>query len=354
MTSEPRARERATIEDVARAASVSRQTVSNVVNAPERVAPETLERVRREIARLGFRPSRAAQQLKKERAGAWALEIDSRGFGRLGAVLDSFLVSLTTGSRRHGSHIVPFTAPDPADPIPSYEDLVASRIADGFVLTDTRHGDPRPAWLEANQVPYAAFGRVWDDPTVTSWVDVDGASGVDAAVRHLAHQGYNRIGFLGWPEGSPVGDDRRAGWAGATAELGLAHPEWNATAHQVLESASAAAGPLIDVLGRGGALVCASDALALGAWRVLIERGMRPGPDFGLVGFDDTDIADALDLTSLRQPLDEVADHVLHMLGIGAAPHAAATPGLLLIPELVVRSSSNPRGRPHEPEREVT
>jgi DNA-binding LacI/PurR family transcriptional regulator len=318
--------------------------VSNVVNAPDRVAPDTLERVQREIARLGFRPSRAAQQLKKERAGAWGVEIDSLGFGRLGAVLDSFLVSLTIGSRRHGSHIVPFAASDPQDPIPSYEDMVASRIADGFVLTDTRHDDPRPAWLDAHGVPYAAFGRVWDDPSVTSWVDVDGCSGVATAVHHLAHQGYERIGFLGWPEGSPVGDDRRSGWARATAELGLAHLEWAAATHQVVESACAAAGPLIDALGRGAALVCASDALALCAWRVLMERGMRPGTDFGLVGFDDTDVARALDLTSLRQPLDEAADHVLYLLGIGAEPHATATRGVLLSPELVIRSSSKPAG----------
>lgn len=318
--------------------------MSNVVNAPERVAAGTLERVQREIVRLGFRPSRAAQQLKKERAGAWGLEINSHGFGRLGAVLDSFLVALTAASRRHGSHIVPFIAPDPASPIPSYQDLVASRIADGFVLTDTRHHDPRPPWLDANQVPYAAFGRVWDDPSVTSWVDVDGASGIAAAVRHLADQGYERIGFLGWPEGSPVGDDRHSGWARATAELGIAHPEWCATTGQLVDSASAAAAPLIDALGRGGALVCASDALALGAWKVLTERGMRCGADFGLVGFDDTDIANALDLTSLRQPLDEVADHILHLLGTGAAPHAAAARGLLLGPELVIRSSSHPAG----------
>lgn len=337
-------RPRATINDVARAASVSRQTVSNVVNSPDRVAPGTLERVEREIARLGFRPSRAAQQLKQERAGAWGLEINSHGFGRLGAILDTFLISLTTASRRHGSHIVPFTAPDPARPVSSYEDLVARRIADGFVLTDTRHDDPRPAWLDANHVPYAAFGRVWDDPSVTSWVDVDGAAGVDAAVRHLAHQGYERIGFLGWPEGSPVGDDRRSGWARATEALGLAHPEWSAGTQQVLQSATAAAASLIDALGRGGAIVCASDTLALGAWQVLTERGLRCGPDFGLVGFDDTDLAEALGLTSLHQPLDEVADHVLHLLGIGAVPHAPAAHGLLLSPELVIRSSSTPAG----------
>ena len=198
---------------MARAASVSRQTVSNVVNAPERVAPDTLARVQAQIEILGFRPNRAAQSLKQERAGAWGLELNSAGFGRLGSIIDTFLIELTGGASVRGSHVVPFTAPDPTAPIPSYERLVASRVADGFVLTDTRRNDPRPGWLDAHHVPYAAFGRVWDDPSITSWVDVDGASGIEAAVHHLAAQGYEKIGYLGWPEGSPVGDDRRSGWA---------------------------------------------------------------------------------------------------------------------------------------------
>ena len=328
---------------MARAASVSRQTVSNVVNAPERVAADTLARVQAQIEILGFRPNRAAQSLKQERAGAWGLELNSAGFGRLGSIIDTFLIELTGGASVRGSHIVPFTAPDPTAPIPSYERLVASRVADGFVLTDTRRHDPRPAWLDAHHVPYAAFGRVWDDPSITSWVDVDGASGIEAAVHHLAAQGYDKIGYLGWPEGSPVGDDRRSGWVRATTQLGLANPEWQAVSPQALEPASRAAAGLIDALGRGGALVCASDGLALGAWRVLAERGLTPGADLGLVCFDDTDIAQALDLSSLHQPLAQVADRVLHVLGARSASRDPAG-GLLLPPELVVRSSSNPAG----------
>lgn len=317
--------------------------MSNVVNAPERVAPSTLAKVQAEISRLGFQPSRAAQTLKQERAGAWGLELSPSGFGRLGAILDTFLVELTTGASTRGSHVVPFTATDPADPIPAYERLVASRVVDGFVLTDTRRDDPRPAWLDAHHVPYAAFGRVWDDPSITAWVDVDGASGVEAAVHHLAAEGYERIGYLGWPVGSPVGDDRRSGWVRATTELGVAHPGWQATSPQALEPASRAAADLVDRLGPGAAIVCASDALALGAWRVLVERGLEPGRDVGLVCFDDTDIAQALDLSSLHQPLDQVADRVLHVLGARSASRDPAG-GLLLPPELVVRSSSKPAG----------
>lgn len=354
MTSHSVVGRRATIVDVARAADVSRQTVSNVVNAPERVAPQTLARVRREIERLGFRPSRAARTLKQERAGAWGLELNSHGFGQLGAILDVFLVELTTRSRRHDSHLVPFTAPDPLRPLPAYDDLVASRIADGFVLTDTRRDDPRPAWLLDRGIPFAAFGRIWDDASITTWVDVDGAAGVTAAVEHLVSQGFDRIGFLGWPDGSPVGDDRRSGWTRATAALGIEHAEWQATSEQRLDTAAAAAATLIDTIGPGGALVCASDALAVGAWEVLLERRLRPGADFALVGFDDTDIARALALSSLRQPLGDVADGVLHMLGGGSATRAASAEGLLLPPELVIRASSTPAGDRSKPERGTT
>ena len=352
MTSEHRANQRATINDVANAAGVSRQTVSNAVNAPDRVAPDTLERVLAEIDRLGFRPSRAAKTLKQERAGALGIELNSLGFGRLGAVIDSFLVELTTRSRRHDAYVVPFTAKDPVNPLDAYEDIVASRIADGFVLTDTRHNDPRPAWLADRSIPFASFGRVWDDPTVTTWVDVDGAAGVSDAVRHLVEAGFERIGWLGWPDGSPVGDDRRSGWLRTTEELGVAHPEWQGHAEQRFEAAAAAAAPLIDRLGRGGALVCASDALAVGAWKVLLERGITPGTDFGLVGFDDTDLAPAIGLTTLRQPLPDVAETVLHMLGSGTPTHAVSTHGVLLTPQLVVRASSTPAGdRTHPKEK---
>ena len=343
MTTERASRDRARIVDVARAASVSRQTVSNAVNQPHKVAPDTLERVRREIARLGFRPSRAARTLRQERAGAWGLELNSLGVGRLGSILDVFLVHLTSDSRHHDSHVVPFTAADNGDPIPAYEDMLASRIADGFVLTDTRHGDPRPGWLRANGVPFASFGRIWDDPTEANWVDVDGAAGVEAGVRHLVDAGFDRVGFLGWPVGSPVGDDRRLGWARATAELGVVHPDWHATSAQGLADAAAAVAPLIDAVGRGGAVVCASDVLAVGAWQVLVERGWTVGVDFALVGFDDTDLAASLQLTSLRQPLASVADQVLHLLGSwGTEPPSPH--GLLLTPELVIRASSSPAG----------
>lgn len=330
---------RATLVEVAAAAGVSRQTVSNVLNAPQRVAPGTRERVRSEIARLGFRPNTAAQALRRRRAAALGLQVGSPDGHSLGTLTEPFLYDLTVAARARDVHVVTFSAADADDPTAEYEHLLGVRAVDGFLLTDTRHDDPRPSWLRGHDVPFASFGRVWDEPEVCEWVDVDGRAGVAAGVHHLVAQGYRSVAFLGWPAGSPVGDDRREGWRSACEALGLPTEGLEATTTQDVHDAAAAALPLLDRTGEGGALVCASDTLALGAWTALRERGLRPGADVGVVGFDDSALASAFDLTSLRQPLAQIATTMVSLL-TQDVPAAPPRDGALLQPTVVERSSS--------------
>ncbi len=326
---------RPTIVDVAEAAGVSRQTVSNALNRPDKVASETLERVLREIERLRFTPHASAQQLRRRRASAYGFEVNPSGHRRLGHILDEFLVQLTVSAPSHASHLVAF-APDPDDVIAGYQQILASGLVDGFVLADTRHADPRPPWLLERNVPFVSFGRLWDLPELTRWVDVDGRAGVLQAVRHLAEAGYAQIGWLGWPTGSPVGDDRRQGWADGISGLGVSGDAPTAEAVQDLDEATGAAARLLDRLGPDAAVVCASDLLALGVLRAARNRGLEPGRDVGVVGFDDTDVAAAMQLTSVHQPVAEAARSAWDML-VGPV----STPGpVLLEPFLTVRASS--------------
>lgn len=333
---------RSTIVDVAKAANVSRQTVSNVLNRPERVAPDTLDRVQREIDRLRFTPHVSAQQLRRQRASAYGFEVNPSGHRRMGHVLDEFLVELTGAAPAHGSHLVTF-APDPDDVVAGYRTTLSSGLVDGFVLADTRHDDPRPDWLLAHDVPFVSFGRIWDRPDLDRWVDVDGRAGVRLAVEHLLASGYEQIGFLGWPEGSPVGDERRGGWADALTEAGLDVSAPAEESVQDIDEATVAAERMLDRLGAHAAIVCASDLLALGAMRAVRNHGRRPGLDVGLVGFDDTDVAEALQISSVHQPVAQAARLAWDLL---LAP-ADERPGpVLLEPSLTVRATSVRSGPP--------
>lgn len=318
--------EKVTIATVAERAGVSRQTVSNVINTPEVVRPETRDRVREAITSLGYRVNQAARQMRTGRSKLIAVRIEPARDGINGSVLDRFLHGLTDAAGVAGYRVMLYTAADDAGEIATYDELLTAYDLDGFVLTSTHHGDPRTSWLAERGVPFVTFGRPWGAPDTHSWVDVDNAAGTAAATRRLRESGHTRIGFLGWPAGSGVGDARRAGWTSAMAGL----PRSEEAADDGVDSGAAAAARLPDDI---TAVVCASDSLALGAMRAL--------PGRAVVGFDDTAVAQAVGLTSVSQPLAEAAARCLELLVELLDGHAPNHPiHLLLPPSLVLRRTA--------------
>jgi DNA-binding LacI/PurR family transcriptional regulator len=329
--------DRATLGSVAARAGVSRQTVSNVLNAPDLVRSDTAARVKRAIDELGYRPHRAAQQLRTRRSHLLGLRAERvPGAG----VFDRFLHAVTDAVTALDYRVMLFTAVDDDDEIAQYTDLVGRWALDGFLLTSTHPGDRRTAHLARIGVPCVTFGRPWDDTEHHPWVDVDGAAGTRRATEHLIERGHRHIGFLGWPEGSAVGDDRLSGWRSALEDAELPTPAPGRCPNDVTEGRRAAAA----LLDRSAptALVCVSDALALGAMAELSARGLRPGVDVAVVGFDDTDSAQTVGLSSIAQPLVGVAEACGRLLVGGLSGRSAGEVDghVLLAPELIVRGSS--------------
>jgi DNA-binding LacI/PurR family transcriptional regulator len=329
---------RTTIVDVARAAGVSRQTVSNAINSPDRVKPDTLAKVLQVVDDLNYRPSSAARTLRHQRAGAVGTELNAVT-DRPSDLALPFLTALTLSATRHACHMVPFASPEAFPLLNGYQEMVRRRLVDAFILTDTHPGDPRPEWLERAGIPYASFGRIYDDPSCGRWADVDGAEGTNMAVAHLAERGYRTVGFLGWPAGSAVGDDRRLGWLQGVKQHGVsAGPEGSAP--QSLPEAFVAAESILGGLAVGDAVVCASDVLALGVHQAALARGWKPGLDIGITGFDGSSTAHLHGITTLAQPLDDIAEHLLSLVHDQLAGAPAAHQGALLVPTLDINDST--------------
>jgi len=335
--------DRPTLESVAAQAQVSRQTVSNVINAPHLVKPETLQRVQDAISDLRYRPHRAARQLRTRRSHVIGLRLEPVRDGINGAVLDRFLHALAECTQEQGYRIELFTAADDASEIAQYEEMLESTDVDAFVLTSTHLGDPRTRWLTDRAMPFVTFGRPWGSPDDVSdhpWVDVDGAAGTRAAARHLLDIGHRRIAFVGWPPGSGVGDDRLAGWRETVTRAGLPDRDVGALHETVVDSVAngaTATRRLLELAEPPTAVICASDSLALGA----LTATAAEHTDVAIIGFDDTPVAAAVGLSSVAQPLDEVARHAFALLHHQLEPLAEGhrlDPHRLLTPSLVVRS----------------
>lgn len=369
-----------TLASVAAAAGVSRQTVSNVLNAPDRVAPQTRSRVQAAIDALRYRPNRVARSLRTRTSRLLGYCVQPAAAGVLNPVLDRFVHAITESAAEHGFHVLLFTAPPGAAGLDRYAELLAQQSVDGFVLSDTVVGDPRPGWLAAHAVPFSAFGRTWTGEDPGGWVDVDGAAGIEEAVTHVHAAGHRRIAFLGWPDGSGVGDDRLAGYQAACHRLGV--PPEVVRTDGGIAAGRIAAGRLLDRPDPPSALVCVSDLAGHGALRAVTERGLRPGHQVAVTGFDDTPSASlpGIELTSVSQPIEQVGRAVVRMvlaqLGMAASGRSAAKPAVkrpdgvaasgrsaakpavkrpdgrsgephthqLLAPTLVIRSSTQPLG----------
>jgi DNA-binding LacI/PurR family transcriptional regulator len=329
-----------TLADVAELAGVSRQTVSNALNNPDLLRADTLDRVQAAVAELGYSPNRAARNLRTRASHLIGMRYAPAQEGTANALMDRFVHSLVEECRVAGYHVLLFAADD-EDPVAGYDELVRSTAVDAFVVTDTYLGNPQAAWLEDNRVPFVAFGRPWEDPEATHpWVDVDGAAGGALATTHVIDGGHERVAWIGWRKDSRIGEDRRAGWSRTMRERGLATTGLAARVEDTVASGRDASALLLSE-GRPTAFVCASDTLAMGVLHTLAHRGLRVGKDVAVVGFDDSQAAQVVPpgLTSVRQPLEEVAVEVVGALhGLLARPRAVHTPRLLG-PTLVVRGS---------------
>ncbi len=326
-----------TLADVAAHAGVSPQTVSNVLNQPTLVRTETRARVQQSINELGYTVNVRARLLRQQRTGTLGIRVRPSDEDRAGVLFDRLLHELSTEAHRYDKHMMLFTADSEPDEVATIRRMAAQSLAGEFILTDTHPGDPRPAELVASGIPFVTFGRAWQDRgdrTSHDWVDVDGRAGTIEASRALVAAGCRRIGFLGWPAGSPTGDDRLAGWVSVMRELG----------HSVIEierltvrcedrlSAAIAAAPLL-LAKEVDAVVCASDSLAVGMVTVLGQT-RRSLP---VIGFDNTALAASFGFSSVDQQLGSVARGIL-----AALEQPRGRPARLLVPPRLI-ARTDPR-----------
>jgi DNA-binding LacI/PurR family transcriptional regulator len=329
-----------TIRDVAALAGVSVGTVSHVLNDSPLTKSETRLRVLQAIKDLDYRRNSIARGLKSNQSRligyAWHSADDPI---RRNALLDRFLYDMAQAAEAWGYHILTFAQANEGS-VRSYEELIQSARVDGFVLSDIAYEDARVRFLLKTGMPFVTFGRTGTGGDYPS-VDIDGEQGMRLVVEHLVARGHQRIALLNWPAGMRIADSRTEGYRAALAEAGIAPRDaWIGETRNSVDQSLFVTQQVLSTRPRPTAIACANDVMALGVMRYLEQAGMRVGVDVAVTGYDDTPVAELLELTSVRQPTDVVAVRVIEMLvgEIQGTPVPRRT--VLLEPSLVVRASS--------------
>ncbi len=298
---------RPTLISLAKELGVSRQTVSNVINAPHLVKTSTRERVREHIERSGYRPSAAARALRTNRTKIVGMRMSPVLDGINGSVMDRYLHAVTEALEERGYHPVLVTASGEQEELAALIGLYETGLIDAAMLAYTSPLDSRPAELRRIGMPFVSFGRPWGDLDAPHpWVDIDNATGVEEGTRLLRERGHTRIGFIGSSDFSMIDRDRREGWLRGMRGIDENLDELDLCVPEGIEHGFRAMRVLRD---RGcTAASCGTDSLALGALGMLYESPVSGfAPAESVVGFDDSPVSAALGYSSVVQPVEQVA-----------------------------------------------
>jgi len=335
------ANNRPSVQDVARLAGVAIGTVSNVLNNPDKVRSETIQKVNAAIAQLGFVRNDAARQLKagkSQTVGLVVLDSTNPFFGQLARGAEDFAME-------QGYSLILGNSGNDELRERKYLNLFEQQRMAGVLVSPVGEPGPLVTELQAKGLNVVLVDAQAEEALCCS-VGVDDVSGGRAAANHLLQQGRRRLAFVGGPLSTKQVAERLhgakeavSGYADATLTV------MQTTAMTVL--AGRAIGEEILALPKAqhpDAIFAANDLLAVGLLQALVYKNQVQVPgEIAIIGYDDIDFAETaiVPLSSIRQPAEAIGATALQLLVDeidNVATHAHRH--VMFQPELVVRTST--------------
>jgi LacI family transcriptional regulator len=337
--------------DIARKAGVSQATVSRVINGSDRVAPETRLRVMEVVEQLGYAPNAIARGLVTSRTqlvGVIGSDVTNPFYPEL-------LEAMSARLSDHGLKMLFYnTGRNTADG--DYVRFLQEHRVDGFIFASATLDSEVVRELAEQSFPLVLTNRYVDDLDCDVVV-ADNVGGAAAAARHLLELGHQEIAII---EGSPntsTSRDRVSSFRMELERAGVGVPdEFIARGEFLHDLAYRATAELLTLRRRPSAIFCANDLMALGAINAAIASGVRVPEEVSIVGFDAIAMSrwDAFRLTTVRQPISEMARACVDRLEKRIGAPELRTERLVFASELVVGSSTGPPPRTRRDSRAVS
>jgi DNA-binding LacI/PurR family transcriptional regulator len=334
-----------TLEQVARAAGVSRATASRVLSGNPAVSAEARLAVERAASELGYVLNRAARSLaagqsaptgRCQSIGIVILEPTSEFFG------DPKFSRLLTGIGEELSarslQLVLFAPHSPAD-VSRLENYLAGGHVDAVMVLAHRD-DSAHSRIRTQGIP-VVFGTQPPDNGGSSFVDVDNRAGGVLATEHLIEQGRRHIAHIAGPSHVRETHDRLQGFRQATWQAGL-RSDMVEHAESDRDGGEMAMARLLARADRIDAVFAATDAMAVGALWALQVVGRRVPEDVAVIGFDDSPLAAATRpaLSSVREPFEEMGREMTRAVVNLLSDRDQRPRQVRLSPELAPREST--------------
>jgi LacI family transcriptional regulator len=334
---------RVTSLDVAKAAGVSRTTVSMVLNNVKgaQISDETRQLVIKTAGQLGYVPNAAAQALVSNRSQTVGLVMARQSHHIIAdAFLNLILDGMLKSVHKHGMRLL-IEIVEPKHQQETYMHLARAKHIDGLVLAGVRQDDEGIDTLIREGIPVVLIGSLPE--ANICMVDVDNRAAAYKATAHLIHLGHTKIACItnaALEFSAPA--ERLAGYRDALAAAGLTFDERLVRCGDYdMQSGYQQMNDLLEAAIPFSAAFVASDVVAHGAISALQGRDFRIPGNVAIVGFDDVPFARYMEppLTTINVPAQQMGELACETL-IGCISSGDLSPQRLVLPtELVVRAS---------------
>jgi len=330
-----------TLAEVARRAKVTGATVSNVLRNPQKVKPETAERVLAAIRELGYQPNLTARALASGRTSTLALMLTNV----TNPFYPEFVRAAEREARKRGYFLLVCHTDDDPAMTRAYLRQIAGSLAAGVIVMNTDLDERELTEIAGNGA--AVVLCMWEHVHASRalpCVTVDFAAAGALAAAHLAQLGHRQFGAL---VGAGAGESQTArlsGFADTLAKLGHGKRALTIeTSHDSIETGYEAAKRLLHAQPTLTAIFATNDLMAIGAMQAAADLGKRVPDDLSIMGITDIALAHQFRpaLTTVRLPTADIAARSIALaleMVEGARPARAlhVVQGI----ELVVREST--------------
>lgn len=350
MSSRSAGTHRATLEDVASAAGVSKATVSKALNGRDDVSAATRERVLSAVAALDYRSTTAPGRGTARRALAVVFDIPASPY--ILNVLQGVLASATDGKLDLLTRLAPDRSVRTQRAVA--REWVADQRAAGVVgIVGLTLSEP-DALIDASadaDVPFVMVDPV--DTLHERMVSIGSSNwaGARTAADHLLALGHRRIAWIGGPEASYPARDRYYGYQAALDAAGLeTDPELVRIGPFDVAAGARHARDLLALPHPPTAIMAADDELAVGVLAAARELGVRVPEQLSVTGFDDTPQAawTTPSLTTVHQHLDGMGRMAVQTALAMAGGRMPASRHVELATSLTVRDTTAVANGSHE------
>jgi DNA-binding LacI/PurR family transcriptional regulator len=328
---------RATSYDVARLAGVSQSAVSRCFRERGSISAEMRARIEAAAAALGYAPNKIARSLMTQRSniiGVLMGDVTTRNYPDL-------LMELAESIQHAGRRMLLFTLTGSRSAATALPDVLAYHL-DGLIAGVSLPDDMLRSCAQ-RQIPVVLYNRPSRDGCASS-IGCDDPAALAALAAHLREGGSRRVACVAGPEEAPVSQSRLRAMQDAADVHGLdicavVHADYG------YDGGRRAAASLCDHPARPDTIVCANDAMALGAIDACrFDRRLRVPDDVAVAGYDNVPEGawPPYRLTTLAQPIEEMTRAAVRMVLEQLDATAVRGEQRLMPATLVVRNSTRP------------